>query len=111
MVQNVRYSNGPPSSATLPFECRALILSVILMNPVFRCSVAFFLNFEILQVIDRYKKVMKMSAENKINWKNAYACFLIDDLYTLAVEKKTNIMDNLQVNFVLLSPNRICMSD
>ena len=36
MVQNVRYSNGPPSHVTLPFEYRTPILSVIQMNPGFR---------------------------------------------------------------------------
>ena len=29
MVQNVQYSNGPPSHVTLPFECRTPILSCI----------------------------------------------------------------------------------
>ena len=39
MVQNVWYTNGPPSHLTLPFEYRTLILSGIQMNLVFRCWV------------------------------------------------------------------------
>ena len=35
MVQNVRYSNGPPSHVTLPFEYRTPILPGIQMNLVF----------------------------------------------------------------------------
>ena len=38
-VQNVQYSNGPPSHMTLPFEYRTSILSSIQMNPVFSCLV------------------------------------------------------------------------
>ena len=39
MVQNVRYSNGLSSHVTLPFKYWTPILSGILMNPVFRCTV------------------------------------------------------------------------
>ena len=39
MVQNFRYSNGPPSHVTLPFEYRPPILFSIQMNPVFKCLV------------------------------------------------------------------------
>ena len=39
VVQNVWYSNGPPSHVTLTFEYRTPILSDIQMNPVFRCLV------------------------------------------------------------------------
>ena len=52
MVQNVRYSNVPPSHVTLPFEYRTPILFSIQMNLVFRCSVFRWLLYLNVQYLD-----------------------------------------------------------
>ena len=60
MVQNVQYSNSPPSHVTLPFEYRTHILSGIQLNPVFMCSVfRWLLYFEVLTLLHLFQSFLE----------------------------------------------------